>query len=146
MVYPFTRVCRQCRGDHLKSVRSTEVDIDVQDSGPASTSHPEPQIHEPSCSAELAEEIVELPRLPPATEESEELSAAPVLHVRFQEDLISEVRSSPTAKCEYLTDFKGVGRLRHLFCNCCQNPPIFRRIQRRSGRGRCLMYWAKCWL
>lgn len=95
----YAGVCRQCRGDHLKTVGSTEADSDVQDPGPASTSHPEPQIHEPSCSAEFAEEIVELPQLPPATEESEQLSAAPVLHVRFQEDLISEVSSS-SAECE----------------------------------------------
>lgn len=97
-----TGVCRQCRGDHLNTVRSTEVDFDLQDSEPASTSHPEPQIHEPSCSAELAEEMVELPQLPPGTEESEQLSASPILHVRFQEDLISEVSSSPSAECEYL--------------------------------------------
>ncbi|CAH3190262.1 unnamed protein product [Porites lobata] len=84
-------VCRQCRGDHLRTVGSTDADSEVQDPGLASTSHPEPQIHEPSCSAESAEEIVEPPQLlPPATEESEQLSAAPVLHVRFQEDLISE--------------------------------------------------------
>ena len=67
----------------------------MQDPRPAPTSHPEPLIHEPSCSAE---EIVELPQLPPATEESAQLSADPVLHVRFQEDLISEVSSSE--KCE----------------------------------------------
>lgn len=95
----YAGVCRQCRGDHLKTVGSTEADSDVQDPGPASTSHPEPQIHEPLCSVESAEEIVELPQLPPDTGESEKLSAAPVLHVRFQEDLISEVSSSP-AECE----------------------------------------------
>ena len=74
----------------------------MQDPGPTSTSHPERQIHEPSCSADV-EEIVELLQLPPATEEPEQLSAAPVaapvLHVRFQEDLISEVSSS-SAECE----------------------------------------------
>ena len=70
----------------------------MQDPRPAPTSHPEPLINEPSCSAESAEEIVELPQLPPATEESEQLSADPVLHVRFQENLISEVSSSE--KCE----------------------------------------------
>ncbi|XP_073238611.1 uncharacterized protein [Porites lutea] len=84
-------VCRQCRGDHLRTLGSTDADSEVQDPGLASTSHPEPQIHEPSCSTESAEEIVEPPQLlPPATEESEQLSATPVLHVRFQEDLISE--------------------------------------------------------
>ena len=71
----------------------------MQDPGPASTSHPEPQIHELSRSAESAEELVELPQLPPAIEESEQLSAASVLHVRFQEDLISEVSSS-SAECK----------------------------------------------
>ena len=72
----------------------------MQDPGLASTSHPEPRIHEPSCSMESAEEIVEPPQLlPPATEESEQLPAAPVLQVRFQEDLISEVSSS-SAVCE----------------------------------------------
>ena len=71
----------------------------MQDPGSASTSHPEPLIHEPSCSAESAEEIAELPQLPPTTEESEKLSVDPVLHVRFQEDLISEVSSS-SAECE----------------------------------------------
>lgn len=95
----YAGVCRQCRGAHLKNAGSTEADSNVQDSGPGSTSHLEPQIHEPSCSAEFAEEIVELPQLPPATEESEQLSAASVLHVRFQEDLISEVSSS-SAECE----------------------------------------------
>ena len=70
----------------------------MQDLEPTSTSHTEPQIHEPSCSAESAEEIVELPQLLPDTEESEQLSAAPVLHVRFQEDFISEVSSS-SAEC-----------------------------------------------
>ena len=93
----YAGVCRQCRGDHLRTVGSTDADSEVQDPGLASTSHPEPQIHEPSCSAE---EIVEPPQLlPPATEQSEQLSAAPVLHVRFQEDLISEVSSS-SAMCE----------------------------------------------
>ena len=97
----YAGVCRQCRGDHLKTLGST-ADSDVQDPGPTSTSHPETQIHEPSCSADV-EEIVELLQLPPATEEPEQLSAAPVaapvLHVRFQEDLISEVSSS-SAECE----------------------------------------------
>ena len=78
----YAGVCRQCRGDHLKTVGSTEADSDVQDPGP-----------------ESAEEIVVLPQLPPATEESEQLSADPVLHVRFQEDLIREVSSS-SAECE----------------------------------------------
>ena len=64
----------------------------MQDPGPAPTSHPGPLIHEPSCSAE---EIVELQQLPPATEESEQLSADHVL----QEDLICEVSSS-SAECE----------------------------------------------
>ena len=41
---------------------------------------------------------MELTQLPPAAEESEQLSADPVLHVRLQEDLISEVSSSE--KCE----------------------------------------------
>lgn len=68
-----------------------EADSDVQDPGPASTSHSEPLIHEPLCSAESAEEIVELPQLPHATVESEQLSADPVLHVRFQEYIFSEV-------------------------------------------------------
>ena len=94
----YAGVCRQCRGDHHKTVGSMEADSDVQYPAPASTSHPEPLIHEPLCSAESAEEIVELPQLPPATGESEQLSADPVLHVRFQEDLISEVSSS--AECE----------------------------------------------
>ena len=44
-----TGVCRQCRGEHLKTVGSTEAESDVQDPGPVSVSHPEPQIHEPSC-------------------------------------------------------------------------------------------------
>ena len=57
-------------------------------------SHPEPQGHELSCSAESAEEIVAPSQLPPTTEELEHLSAAPVLHVRFQEDLINEVSKS----------------------------------------------------
>ena len=70
----------------------------MQDPRPSPTSHPEPLIHKPSCSAESAEEIVELPQLPPDTEEFEQLSADPVLHVRLQEDLISEVSSSE--KCE----------------------------------------------
>ena len=95
----YAGVCTQCRGDHLRTVGSTEADSDVQDPELLSTSHPEPQIHKPSCSAESAEEIVELPQLPPATEESEQLSAAPVLYLRFQEDLISEVSSS-SAECE----------------------------------------------
>ena len=81
----YAGVCRQCRGDHLKTVGSEEADSDQ---------HPEPQIHELSSSAESAEEIVELPQLLLATEESEQLSAAPVFCVRFQEDLISEVNSS----------------------------------------------------
>ena len=76
-----------------------EADSDVQDPGPASTSHSEPLIHEPLCSAESAEEIVELPQLPPATVESEQLSADPVIHVRFQEDLFSEASSS-SAECK----------------------------------------------
>ena len=94
-----TGVCRQCRGEHLKIVGSTEAESDVKDPGTASVSHPEPQIHEPSCFTESAEEIVELPRLSSATEESEQLSVVPVLHVRFQEDLTSEVSSS-SAECE----------------------------------------------
>ena len=98
-LFLYAGVCRQCRGDHLRTVGSTDADSGVQDPGLASTSHPKPQIHEPSCSAESAEEILEPPQLlPPATEESEQLSAAPALHVRFQEDLISEVSSS--AVCE----------------------------------------------
>ena len=84
----------------------------MQDPRPVPTSHPEPLIYEPSCSAESAEEIVELPQLPPATEESEQLSADPVLHVRFQENVISEVSSSESVS--KLTDFKEVGRLRPL--------------------------------
>ena len=68
------------------------------DPGPASTSHPEPQIHKLLCSAESSEEIVELPQLQSATEESEQLSAATVLHVRFQ-DRISEVSYS-SAECK----------------------------------------------
>ena len=95
----YVGVCRQCRGDHLKTVGSTEADSDVRDPGPASKSHPEPLIHEPSCSAESTEEIVELPQLPPAMEEPEQLSADPVLHVGFEEELISEVSSS-SAECE----------------------------------------------
>ena len=70
-----------------------EVDSDVQDPRPASTSHLEPLIHKALCSTQSGEEIVELPKLPPATEECEQLSADPVLHIRFQ-DLISEVSSS----------------------------------------------------
>jgi len=94
----YAGVCRQGHADHLRAVGSTDDDSEVQDPRPASTSHTEPQIHEPSCSAESAEEIVEPPQLlPSATEESEQLSAAPALHVRFQ-DLISEVSSS--AVCE----------------------------------------------
>ena len=78
----------------------TDADSQVQDPGLTSTSHPEPQIHEPSYSTESTEEIVEPPQLlPPAIEQSEQLSAAPVLQVRFQEDLISEVSSS-SAVCE----------------------------------------------
>ena len=100
VLFLYAGVCRQCRGDHLRTLGSTDADSEVQDPGLASTSHPEPQIHEPSCSTESAEEIVEPPQLlPPATEESEQLSATPVLHVRFQEDLISEVSSS-SAVCE----------------------------------------------
>ena len=100
-------VCRQCRGDHLRTVGSTDPDSEVQDPGLVSTSHPEPQIHEPSCSAESAEEILEpLQLLPPATEESEQLSAAPALHIRFQ-DLISEVSSS--AVCEWVYWFQRGG-------------------------------------
>ena len=57
-----------------------EADSDVQDPGLASLSLPEPLIHEASCSAE---EILELPQLPPAPEESEQLSADPVHHVRI---------------------------------------------------------------
>ena len=91
----YAGVCRQCRGDHLETVGSAEVDSDVQDTGPALIF----QIHEPSCSVESAEEVAELPQLPPATEELEQLSAAPVLHVRFQDDLISEVSSS-SVECE----------------------------------------------
>ena len=99
-LFLYAGVCRQCRGDHLRTVGSTDADSEVQDPVLASMSHPEPQIHEPSCSTESAEEIVEPPQLlPPATEESEQLSATPVLHVRFQEDLISEVSSS-SAVCE----------------------------------------------
>lgn len=98
-LFLYAGVCRQCRGDHHRTVGSIETASDVQDPGPAPISHPEPLIHEPSCSAESAEEIVELPQSPPATEESEQLSADPVLHVRLQEDLISEVSSS-SAECE----------------------------------------------
>ena len=72
----------------------------MQHPGLASTSHPEPRIHEPSCSTESAEEIVEPPQLlAPATEESEQLPAAPVLQVTFQQDIISEVSSSSVV-CE----------------------------------------------
>ena len=78
----YAGVCRQCRSDHLKTVGSTK---------PVSTSHPQPQSRELSCSAESAEKIAALSQLPPATQELEHLSAAPVLHVRFQEDLINEV-------------------------------------------------------
>ena len=96
-LFLYAGVCRQCRGHHLRTVGSTDADSEVQDPGLASTSHPEPQIHEPSCSTESAEEIVQPPQLLScATEES---SAAPVLQVRFQEDLISEVSSS-LAVCE----------------------------------------------
>ena len=86
----YAGVCRQCRGDHLKTVGSEEVDSNL---------HSEPQIHKLSMSAGYAEEIVEPPQLLPATKESDQLSAAPVFHVRFQEDLISEVNSS-SAVCE----------------------------------------------
>ena len=75
------------------------MDSNVQDPRPESTSHLEPQSHELSCSAQSAEEIVALPQLPPATEELEQLPAASVLHVRFQEDLINEVSSS-SVECE----------------------------------------------
>ena len=85
----YAGVCRQCRSDHLKTVGSTELDSNVQDPRPASMSHPEPQSHELSCSAQSAEEIVAPPELPLATEELEQLSAASLLHVRFQEDLIN---------------------------------------------------------
>ena len=87
----YAGVCKQCRSDHLKTVGSTEVDSNVQDPRPASSSHLEPQSH--------AEEIVALPQLPPATEELEQLPAASVLHVRFQEDLINEASSS-SVECE----------------------------------------------
>ena len=64
-----------------------------------------------------------LPQLPPATVESEQLSADPVPHVRFQKDLISEVSSSSISEgwgvCE---QFKEGG----------------------GGMSCCLMYWAKC--
>ena len=73
------------------------MDSNVQDPRPASTSHPEPQSHELSCSAQSAE--VTPPELPLATEELEQLPAASVLHVRFQEDLINEVSSS-SVECE----------------------------------------------
>ena len=66
----------------------------MQDPRLASNSHTKPQIQEPPCSVESAKEIVGLPQLPPAAEESEQFSAALVLNVRFQEDLISEVSSS----------------------------------------------------
>ena len=99
-LFLYPGVCRQCRGYHLRTVGSTDADSEVQDPVLASMSHPEPQIHEPSCSTESAEDIVEQPKLlPPATQESEQLSAAPVLYVRFQEDLISEVSFS-SAVCE----------------------------------------------
>ena len=75
------------------------MDSNVQDPRPASTSHPEPQSHELSCSAQSAEEIVALPQLPPATEELEQLPAASVLRVRFQEDLINAVSPS-SVECE----------------------------------------------
>ena len=87
----YAGVCRQCRSDHLKTVGSTEVDSNVQDPRPASSSHLEPQSH--------AEEIVALPQFPPASEELEQLPAASVLQVRFQEDLINEVSSS-SAECQ----------------------------------------------
>ena len=60
-LFLYAGVCRQCRGDHLRTVGSTDADSEVQDPGLASTSHREPQIHEPSCSTESAEEIVEPP-------------------------------------------------------------------------------------
>ena len=98
-LFLYAGVCRQCPSDHLKTVGSTEVDSNVQDPRPASTSHPEPESHELSCSAQSAEEIVALSQLPPATEELEQLPAASVYHVRFQEDLINEVSSS-SVECE----------------------------------------------
>ena len=67
------------------------MDSNVQDPRPASMSHPEPQSHKLSCSAQSTEEIVALPQLPPATEELEQLPASSVFHVRFQEDLINAV-------------------------------------------------------
>ena len=97
-LFLYAGVCRQCRGDHHRTVGSVETASDVQDPRAAPASHPEPLIHEPSCSAESAEEIVELRQLPPATEEYEQLSADPVLHVTCQENLISVVSSSE--KCE----------------------------------------------
>ena len=36
-LFLYAWVCRQCRGVHLKTVGSKEVDSDVQDPGPAST-------------------------------------------------------------------------------------------------------------
>ena len=56
-LFLYAGVCRQCRGDHLRTLGSTDADSEVQDPGLASTSHREPQIHEPSCSSESAEEI-----------------------------------------------------------------------------------------
>ena len=67
------------------------MDSNVQDPRPALMSHLEPQSQ--------AEEIVALPQLPPATEELEQLPAASVFRVRFQEDLINEVSSS-SVECE----------------------------------------------
>ena len=84
---------------HLKTVSSTEVDFDVQDHGPTSTSHLEPQSQEHSCCAECAEKIAALPQLLSATEELGQLTAALVLRLRFQEDLINGVSSS-SAECE----------------------------------------------
>ena len=83
----------------IKTVGSTEVDSDVREHGPTSTSHLEHQSQELSFSAEWAEEIAALPQLLPATEELEQLPAAPVLCVQSQEDFINEVSSS-MAECE----------------------------------------------
>ena len=95
----YAGVCRQCRSDHLKTVGSTEVDSNVQDPRPISTSHLQPQSHELSSSTWSTEEIAALPQLPPATDELEQLPAASVLHERFQEYLINEVSSS-SLECE----------------------------------------------
>lgn len=127
----YAGVCRQCRGDHHRTVGSIETASDVQDPGPAPTSHPGPLIHEPSCSAESAKEIVELPQLPPATEESEQLSADPVLHVRFQEDLISEVSSSSLSK--------GWGVCVPCFEIVARIHRSFRTILGKRGRGQLLL-------